>query len=138
LVSALTGTNDVFKLTTITGKSSCLVWLLLTRLARGQRTALQTTPDYFWLFDDSGALELDALDTLGSDPGSEPFGHDTWALTDSNGLVQEACAAFQTRFYIIIQAASPSESRTNTWTKYLRSEWFYMNPCSWQEVAFLA
>jgi hypothetical protein len=69
-VSALTGTNDVFKPTTITGKSSCLVWLLLTRLARGQRTALQTTPDYFWLFDDSGALKLDALDTLGSDPGS--------------------------------------------------------------------
>jgi hypothetical protein len=134
-VSALTGLNDGFKLVAITGKSSCLVWLLLTRLARGQRTALQTTLDHFWLFDDLGAHRLDARNTSGSHP---IYGHDTWALTDSNGLVQEPCAAFQTGFRIIIQATSPSKSRTKTWTKYLRSEWFNMNPCSWQEVAFLA
>ena len=105
------------------------------RLALGLTTFFQHTSDYVLLFDKSGVyhlasnLQWDAIRDL-------PTDHIAWALVDSNKSVQnpaELLYELSSPFFIV-EACSPRRNRWG-WVKYHgRTQFFYTNPFSLEEI----
>jgi hypothetical protein len=102
-----------------TGKSCFLFYVLLCRLRSAKSTALQSSPDHFFLFDQNGVTIYDVR-VAGVDVFSK--GANTWALTDSSDNLAMPCAPFLAAATAdlawVVQATSPKQSRYKAWTKH--------------------
>ncbi|VDC03231.1 unnamed protein product [Peniophora sp. CBMAI 1063] len=99
------------------GKTSFLYYLLLQRLGAKCATALQVEPDYFFIFDSEGAA---VLPNVTADLRPEEVDvrlAKCWALSDTNSLLRQPCAAFLMSAERVIQAASPGRNPWKDWIK---------------------
>lgn len=93
------------------GKTTFLLYLLLYRLERMLSTAIQLSPQFFFIFDEHGALACN------SDTYDRARLKKCSALSDSNSQIGQPCNAFLRDAQRIIQVASPKITRWKTWMK---------------------
>lgn len=93
------------------GKTAFLLYLLLYRLERMLPTAIQLSPEFFFIFDKHGALACN------SDVYDKGRLKKCSALSDSNSQIGQPCNAFLRDARRIIQVASPEPVRWRQWMK---------------------
>jgi hypothetical protein len=113
------------------GKSTFLFYLLLYRLERKLRTAVQLDAEYYFIFDEQGA----AVHPLS---GRDPRLRKCWALTDSNEIVTQPCTAFQSLAERVILTSSPKPERWKGWIKQTEGRCIISDLPSVPEIAAIA
>jgi hypothetical protein len=94
------------------GKTFFLFYLLLYRLEAKLPTAIQLDPEYYFIFDEQGAI----VHSL-PDRDRDPRLRECWALTDSNDQVLQPCPAFKGLAKRVILASPPNPERWRRWIK---------------------
>jgi len=102
--------------------------VLLRRLEAKPPTAVQLTKQHYYVFDESGAV-------IRPSRFFDPRLRECWALTDSNAVVTQPCAAFLSDALRIIQTTSPKPARWKEWYKQRGGIWVVVDPPSVPEIA---
>ena len=112
------------------GKTTFLYWLLLHRLENRLPTAVQTSSEEYFIFDEQGAI---CHSTKHKDSRLEKC----WALVDSNAKVHQPCDRFLNTAYRVIQASSPKAQRWKEWIKQKRGQRITSDLPSVPEIAVI-
>lgn len=104
-----------------------LIYVLVLRILAGLPTILMTESDRFFIFQESGVIEVKSKDASEFQAQiSDKF----WCLVDSNADLVGVPTCISDLGCFIVQAASPRATRLDWWTKarfavdlYYMKEW---------------
>jgi hypothetical protein len=99
--------------TLLVGKTTFLLYLLLSRLERQLPTAIQVSPEEYFIFDDNGAMSY----ASGPRGGGAGRLSQCWGLTDSNANLERPTTIFMSQTRCLIQTTSPQVRWWKEWAK---------------------
>ena len=113
------------------GKTTFIFYLLLHRLEQKLPTAVQLDDDYYFIFDEQGAVHHSATTR-------DPRLQACWALTDSNEHVVKPCASFAALAKRVIQVKSPKPKKWKGWVKQAEAHIIILDLPPVPEIAAIA
>jgi hypothetical protein len=113
------------------GKSTFLLYLLLHRLENRLPTAVQFGAEYYFIFDEQGAIVHSVSD-------EDERLRKCWALTDSNDKVLQPCESFKVLAKRVILASPPEPERWRKWIKQAGGHCIISDLPSVPEIAAIA